>query len=220
MKKEARELNVMRTRRKAFKKGESVTIMNFAVSSKALFQLSGEALKLYMFFLLNGKKSEPSKKKFARMMKKSERTIDNYYKELKEKGFLDIVQIGYNRYRYDFDINGNVNHDFNQEIKEIKQVGTEEEVSVKKEVQVEVVETETTEQIEEFNLDIVELSKEIMEFEDFAVLENVYWQLEKQYQDQVIKILVHRYNNEEYIKEAIEWVFEKINKEELLNGKQ
>lgn len=220
MKKEARELNVMRTRRKAFKKGESVTIMNFAVSSKALFQLSGEALKLYMFFLLNGKKSEPSKKKFARMMKKSERTIDNYYKELKEKGFLDIVQIGYNRYRYDFDINGNVNHDFNQEIKEIKQVGTEEEVPVKKEVQVEVVETETTEQIEEFNLDIVELSKEIMEFEDFAVLENVYWQLEKQYQDQVIKILVHRYNNEEYIKEAIEWVFEKINKEELLNGKQ
>lgn len=225
MNNEPRELNVMRTRRKAFKKGESVTLMNFSISSKALFQLSGEALKLYMLFLLNGKKSEPSKKKFARMMKKSERTIDNYYKELKEKGFLNIVQIGYNRYRYDFDLNGNVNHDFKQEIEEVKQINQEpvgptlepggglvgEPIKIKPE--------ETLESVIKFNKEVIETSKEIIEFEDFAVLENIYWQLPEEAKEEVVKILLSRYKKEEYIKEAIEWVLEKIEKEDLLNEK-
>lgn len=221
---EPRELNVMRTRKKAFKKGESVTMMNFQISSKALFQLSGEALKLYMMFLLNGKKSEPSKKKFSRMMKKSVRSIDTYYSELKEKGFLKIVQIGYNRYRYDFDLNGNIDHDFGKDKEEPKkkkeestagtwlpgggEVGEPELISA----------IETPETVSDFNKEVIETSKEIMEFEDFAVLETVYWQLPDRDKKEVVNILLKRYQKEEFIKDAIEWIFEKIDKEELLNG--
>lgn len=221
---EPRELNVMRTRRKAFKKGESVTIMNFQISSKALFQLSGEALKLYMMFLLNGKKSEPSKKKFARMMKKSVRSIDTYYSELKEKGFLNIVQIGYNRYRYDFDLNGNIDHDFEKDKEEPKKKKEESTAGMWLPGGGEVGEPElisaieTPETVSHFNKEVIETSKEIMEFEDFAVLETVYWQLPDKDKKEVVNILVKRYQKEEFIKDAIEWIFEKIDKEELLNG--
>lgn len=216
----SKENNIMRTRKGAFKKGESITIMTFNISSKALFNLSGEALKLYMLFLLNGKKSSPNKSKFAKMMKKSPRSVDTYYKELKDKGFLKIVQIGYNRYKYDFDLNGNVDYKFEQKIKDIKTIEPIEEENIEKEpIKVEVKEQETPTAMKEFNFEVIETAKEITEFEDFAVLENVYWQLSNDSKIIVVNILVERYKKEEYIREAIEWVFEKIDKEELLNGK-
>lgn len=200
-----RKKNFMTKRKKNYSK-EFQTMFNIGISSKALFGLSPGPLKLYMMFVLNGRKSEPSISRFSKMSGFSPRTISRYYEELKEKGFLKITPIGVKRYKYEFDPYGNVNKVFKK--KEEKPIEEEvKEILVEKDkVETPAIEKEPVVEINEF----VERSKDIEEYEDFAILENHYWNLDRDLQKEIVSILEKRYEIELHNRDALEWFLNKV----------
>lgn len=187
-----------------FKKEEGfTTVFHLGLSSKAVFELSEPALKLYILFVLHGKKNPPSLKLFAGRMKKSERTVSRYYEELKEKGFLKITCINTNTYKYEFDFNGNVDVNPKEKIK----LEENQYIEEKADVPVEVFE-KAKERLEESLA--IQKSKTIKEYEDFAILENIFWQCPDKDKKQIIDILEERSKNENLSREAIDWFLNKV----------
>lgn len=205
----SRPKNVIRNTRK-FKKKKKIALFNVAISSEAVFKLSPGAFKLYFFFIINGKKNEPSIPRFANLMNMSERTISRYYKELKDKGFIKLTQIGLNRYMYDFDINGNVDVVYEKRkpvtVETIKP--PEEEVIV--EPTEEVMEPIYEEEVTDDHTEYIEYAKTIVEYEDFAVLDNNFWTLPQTVKNEIISILIERQKSEPKIKDQLEWILNKI----------
>lgn len=201
----SRKKNFITKRKKNFGK-EFKTMFNIGVSSKALFELSPNALKLYMMFVINGKKTEPSIARFAKMTKMSPRTISRYYEELKEKNFLKITPIGINRYKYEFDPYGNIDIPYRKKVTE--EVTEETKVEyVEKEIEEAVIE----EKIEtEKDFTYLQKAQTIQEYEDFAILENYYWTLDTDTQTSIVSILRKRYEKEPNNRDAIEWFLNKI----------
>ena len=204
----SRKRNFMTKRKKNYS-GQFQTMFNIGVSSRALFNLSPNGLKLYMFFVLNGKTNEPNIGRFAKMMKVSPRSVSRYYEELKEKNFLKITPIGINRYKYEFDPWGDVNKVFKKPKKDMPIKDNIKFVEKEKE-KADVVEDQKPIPIIEKINEFVEKSKEIKEYEDFAILENQYWLLEKENQKKIVKILEERLLAEPMSKEPIEWFLNKV----------
>jgi DNA-binding transcriptional regulator YhcF (GntR family) len=204
MKDEKKKRNFMKKSKYNFKRGEKFeTVFHLSISSKAIFKLSDSALKLYILFVLNGKKNPPSIKLFANRMKKSERTISRIYDELKEKNFLKIQCISPKKYKYVFDMNGNVNYDYKEEKEKHEQKLIEKEVDVK--------EIENEEHFEEdFNQEVFEKAKTIKEYEDFAILENIFWNLKPKERKEIVSIIEKRKVLETDSKEVIDWFLEKV----------
>lgn len=195
-----KKVNFIRKYKHDYRRGEKEVTFNFSVASKALFNLSGDALKLYLLLILNGKRAEPSVKRFAKMMNKSERTISRIYNELKEKDFLKITPIGINRYKYDFDPFGKVSIP-----KKPKGYKAEKEiVQEPQEIIKDVV--ASTKPKTKINL---EKAKTIKEYEDFAILENFYWTLPKEEQKEILEVLKERIKIETDSKDPIQWFLDK-----------
>jgi DNA-binding transcriptional regulator YhcF (GntR family) len=203
----ATKKNFMKRSKNNFKKGgEFQTVFHLGLSSKAVFNLSEEALKLYIMFVLHGKKNPPSIKLFAARMKKSERTISRLYEELKEKKFLKIVCVRPKVFQYIFDSNGNVDYEPKEEKKKIQLV--EKEELIEEELIEEVFEEELDETKED---DIIfEKAETIMEYEDFAVLENIFWELSSTSREKIISIMEKRIKKEPQSKQVLEWFLEKV----------
>ena len=209
-KKKSSKKNFIRRSKYNFKGEKFETIFHLGVSSKALFNLSEGALKLYMMFLLHGKRNPPSAQIFANRMKKSVRTISRLYEELKENGFLKIECVQPKVYRYTFDSNGNVNY-----VPKKEKLVLEKDLLIPKEE----IEEQTQEfSQDDFNKEIVEEERNIIfdkvetivEYEDFAVLENIYWTLEDKDRKMVVDILEQRSIDEPASREVIDWFLEKV----------
>jgi hypothetical protein len=161
-----------------------------------------------MLFVLHGKNNPPSIKMFALRMKKSERTVSRLYEELKEKNFLKIECLKPKVYRYFFDPNGNVNFE--------KPVETEETVREFEEKEQEEMysykETKVSEQeeVKEKENLIIEKAKTIQEYEDFAILENFFWELNGKEREKIILIIEERIEKEANLKEVLSWFLQKV----------
>jgi len=186
-----------------FKKNEGFkTVFHVSISSKAMFELSESALKLYIMFVLNGKKNVPSIKVFAKRINKSERTVSRLYQELKEKGFLLIHCVSPKVYQYTFDYNGNIGYKKTK----IKPGEVLEEYSeVKEEVFQEVKEI-----LDSKDQELLEKAKTIMEYEDFAIMENIYWTLSEKLRSQILSIMEERIKVESDSIEVLTWFIEKV----------
>ena len=206
--------NFMKNIKYNFKKDKSFqTVFNIAISSKALFGLSESALKLYIMFVLNGKKNVPSIKIFSKRMGKSERTISRLYEELKEKGFLKIHCVNPKVYQYTFDYNGNIGY---KKPKKEKTTTLEETTKEKivvleetKNVEENIFE-EVADRLDETNQTYLDKAATIVEYEDFAVLENIYWNLDTNIRSKVLKIVEDRLDKEPNSKEVLTWFIEKV----------
>lgn len=206
--------NIMKNIKYNFKKDSGFkTVFNVAISSKALFGLSDGALKLYIMFILNGKKNVPSIKIFSKRLGKSERTVSRLYQELKEKGFLKIHCINPKVYQYTFDHNGNIGYKKPKvENKVIIEKNTKEEV-IRLEEKSEVKESlfdKVSDRLEKANQEYLDKAKTILEYEDFAVLENIYWDLNTKVRAQVLNIIEDRLEKEPHSKEVLTWFIEKV----------
>ncbi|NCC71047.1 helix-turn-helix domain-containing protein [bacterium] len=186
-----------------FKKNEGFkTVFHISISSKAMFGLTDGALKLYMMFILNGKKNIPSIKTFAKRIGKSERTVSRLYQELKEKGFLKIHCVSPKVYQYTFDYNGNI--------------GYKKNIIKPGEVLEEYTETseETFKEVEEIlnnkDIELLDKAKTIMEYEDFAVMENIYWTLSQELRNQILNIMENRIKVEPESEQVLTWFIEKV----------
>lgn len=200
------------TKRKKNYSGKFQTMFNIGVSSKALFGLSPNALKIYMLLVLNGKKTEPSIARFSKMSGMSERTISRYYQELKDKDYLKITSIGINRYKYEFDPYGDINRTFKKQKEEaVLDIKTVEDVREEKEIVSPVVEAkEELSQYDKVAIELIDKSQTIQEYEDFAVLENLYWTIDESNRDTIKRILNDRLQKEPHNKDAIEWFLNKV----------
>lgn len=176
------------------------TDFHLSISSKAMFKLSSEGLKLYMMLLMHGKGKYISMRTLAYRMEKSERTIQRYAEELKEKGFLRIIMIEPKKFQYLFDYRGMLNEITKPKAKETKVEFVEEEVNE----EIIVVEEEQTEQ--DF---VLEKAKTIIDYTDFAILENKFWLFDDDLKKSVIKTLENRLEKELENREAIEWFLDK-----------
>ncbi|NCU41864.1 MAG: hypothetical protein EOM19_04045 [Candidatus Moranbacteria bacterium] len=204
----ANKKNFIQKSKYNFKKDEKFqTVFHLGISSKAVFELSEQALKLYIMFILHGKRNPPSIKLFAARMRKSERTVSRLYEELKEKNFLSIVCVRPKVYKYVFDSNGNIGHSFKKEKEKIELVEKEKE-EIKESVAIE--EEAVEEVVEENDENIFEKAKTIMEYEDFAVLENIFWELKKPSREKITSIIEKRMKSEPRHKEVFEWFLEKV----------
>jgi DNA-binding transcriptional regulator YhcF (GntR family) len=204
----ATKKNFMKRSKNNFKKGgEFQTVFHLGISSKAVFTLSEQALKLYILFVLHGKRNPPSMKLFAARMKKSERTVSRLYEELKEKKFLTIECIRPKVYKYVFDSNGNVDYKPKEDKKEFELI--EKPIEELDNEEVEII--EDIENIDEDeDEDIFEKARTIMEYEDFAVLENIFWELAPKSREKIVSILEERFKKEPQSKEVLEWFLEKV----------
>lgn len=202
----ANKRNFMKKSKNNFRKGgEFATVFHLGISSKAVFTLSEQALKLYILFVLHGKRNPPSMKLFAARMKKSERTVSRLYEELKEKRFLTIECVRPKVYKYVFDSNGNVGYSLKKEKQKVELVEKPIE-ELENDEEVEIVE-----EIEESNDDdIFDKARTIMEYEDFAVLENIFWDLIPDSRETIISILEERFKKEPQSKDVLEWFLEKV----------
>ena len=188
------------------KKDGFTTMFHMSLSSKAVFGLSEGALKLYVMFVLHGKRNPPTVKLFANRMGKSERTISRYYEELKEKGFLKLTCLRPKVYKYEFDFNGNVNYDMKEE-----KIKFEEEKEIEKEVMEVLKQEKIEEEIKKEEEKIyLQKAKTIEEYEDFAVLENIYWTVDKSEREKIFSILKLRMSKEPKNKEVIKWFLDKV----------
>ena len=204
--------NFIRKSNYNFKKSDGfTTVFHLNISSKAMFNLSDGAFKLYNMFLLNGRKNTPTIRTFAQRLKRSERTVSRYYDELKEKGFLELVCVSPKVYEYKFDLNGNLGHSIKEETKvENEKILVEKQIEEEERLDQEVLEEKVVTPMEEEEKLIIKKTKTILEYEDFAVLENMYWSLDNKVKDKVKKILNDRKEKEPNSKEVIEWFLEKI----------
>jgi len=202
MKKEPKK-NFMKNVKYNFKKDKGFkTVFHISISSKAMFQLTDGALKLYMMFVLNGKKNMPSIKVFAKRIGKSERTVSRLYQELKEKGFLKIHCVSPKIYQYTFDYNGNIGYK-KTKIKpgEVLEEYTETPEETIKEVK-EILNSEDTIYLDK--------AKTIMEYEDFAVMENIFWDLSQELRNQILNIMEQRLKTEPGSKQVLTWFIDKV----------
>ena len=72
-------------------------------------------------------------------------------------------------------------------------------------------EIEIVEEIEESNDDdIFDKARTIMEYEDFAVLENIFWDLVPDSRETIVSILEERFKKEPQSKDVLEWFLEKV----------
>lgn len=204
--------NFIRKSNYNFKKSDGfTTVFHLNISSKAMFNLSDGAFKLYNMFLLNGRKNTPTIRTFAQRLKKSERTISRYYDELKEKGFLELVCVSPKVYEYKFDLNGNLGHSIKEETKleEEKQL-IEKEILESEKLDQEIIKEKIVTPMQEEEKLVLKKAKTILEYEDFAVLENMYWSLDNKVKDKIKSILNERKQKEPNSIDVIDWFLEKI----------
>lgn len=186
------------------KTNEWDTIFHLSVSSKALFNLSPEAFQLYLVLLLHGKGKFISTRTLANRMKKSERSIQRYRDELKDKGFLRVIMIEPKKFQYLFDYKGLLKET-------IKNKEIEKEIIKEKADEVIIEYEEEEETLDEQSLYIIEKTKAIKDYADFAILENKFWTLDEITKAEIIKVLKSRVIKEPETREAIEWFLDKTN---------
>jgi DNA-binding transcriptional regulator YhcF (GntR family) len=190
------------------KKENFNTVFHIGINSDALFKLSDGALKLYIMFILNGKKTPPSLRVFSNRINKSERTVSRYYDELKEFGFLKMICVKPKVYQYIFDSNGGL---IEMETKKI-------EKKIEKEIQASQETIDITKHAEEIvikkevreNEYIFDKAKSIKEYEDFAILENIFWTLQEDERKEIISIIENRIKKEVSLKNVFQWFLEKV----------
>lgn len=204
MKNKPKQSFVRKIKRTANREWESD--FHLSISSKALFNLSDQALKLYIFFLLQGKGKYISTKTLAVRLKKSERSVQRYRDELKELGFLRVHMITPTKFQYTFDPKGLLNEEV--KVKKRKEIELVEETE--KEIKEVEVEVEVTEEQTEENF-ILEKARTIIDYSDFAILENKYWNFDDETKKQIKSILENRFKKELENREAIEWFLDKTN---------
>lgn len=187
------------------KNQEWQTDFHLSISSKAMFELSDTALKLYMILLMHGKGKYISTKTLAYRLKKSERSIQRYRDELKEKGFLKVVMIEPKKFQYIFDYKGMLNEvtKHKEETKEIEYFEEEKEEII---IEEEIVEIEEEASETDF---ILTKARTIIDYTDFAILENKFWTFEEETKNKIIEILKIRLEKEPNNKEVIEWFLDK-----------
>lgn len=183
------------------------TDFHLNISSKAMFKLSEPALKLYLVIILHGQNRFISTKTLAYRMGKSERSIQRYRDELKEKGFLRVVMIEPKKFQYIFDYKGALNELTKPKPKEEEKiVYIEKEVEETEEViEEEIIEEEETEEDFLFNK-----TKEINDYSDFAILENKFWSLDEKTKKGIVRILKERKEKEPQTNEVIDWFLDKV----------
>lgn len=189
------------------------TNFHLIVNSKAFFGLSEPAFKLYCSLILQGKNQFTSLKFLADRVGKSVRQVQRDKKELEENGFLKIVRVMPTKYEYVFDYNGRL-LDKKPEVKPIEKefeiIKNEKNQDLEKQIKVE-------NEVEEISIDkneddyILEKTKTIFEYSDFAILHNMFWQLSDDLKKSIREIIKERLIKEPQNKQQLSWINEKIN---------
>ncbi len=177
------------------------------ISSKAVFGLSDQAFKMYIFLMLLGDKKFTSMSLLAKRMKKSERQVQRIAEELKEKNFLKLVRFEPKKYQWLFDINGNLDKPIKEQERRIVEEQKEIEAIYEQPTKDEI-EKQQDEQISEINKLILEKAKTIVEYPDFAILANKYWEVDDQMKEKIKEIIIKRLSKEPENARALTWFME------------
>lgn len=194
------------------------TDFHFAVNSKAFFGLSEQAFKLYCSLILQGKNKFTSLSLLAGRVNKSVRQVQRIKEELEINGFLKIIRVKPTTYEYIFDYSGRLN----EKKPETKAIEKEYEIIEKpkviheehSEVPIEILEKAVEKIKEEPKIDedllVIEKAKTIVEYSDFAILNNKFWGLKETTKKEIIKIIEERIKNESQNRNQLKWIYERI----------
>lgn len=194
------------------------TDFHFAINSKAFFGLSEQAFKLYCSLILQGKNRFTSLNLLAGRVNKSVRQIQRIKEELEINGFLKIIRIGPKTYEYIFDYSGRLNekkpepkviekeYELVEKEKSIYEEDIEEPIKNFEDMAEKVKKEPKTDE----DLLVIEKAKTIVEYSDFAILNNKFWGLKESTKKEIIKIIEERIKNESQNRNQLNWIYERI----------
>src|SRR5690606_10985596 len=137
---------------------------------------------------------------------------------LELNGFLKIIRIRPTTYEYIFDYSDRLHEkkpetkavEKEYEIIEAQKMIHEEYADVSSENLDTLVERVKEEPKVDEDLLVIEKAKTIVEYSDFAILNNKFWGLKESTKKEIIKIIEERIQNESQNRDQLNWFYERV----------